>query len=82
MVLEGSIKLYKGGGGSESESQDREMLYNVGMSNMPLGVGLNLELIAMLRKYLAIAGWETGDISHLIRRWAPGGAKMRSFLRK
>ena len=32
---------------------------------MPLGVGLNLELIAMLRRYLAMAGWETGDISQL-----------------
>ena len=41
--------------GSVSMSQLREMRYKVLMSNTPLGVGRNLELIEMLRMYLDMA---------------------------
>ena len=38
-------------GGSDNNSHASEILQRVGMSKVPLGIGLNLELMVRLRRY-------------------------------
>ena len=49
--------------GSERISHESDKLLSVGLSNMPLRMGLNLELMDTLPLYLCMAGLDVAEVS-------------------